>query len=319
MSRIILGIDVAKKTLDVALIADERTLIKQFANSPAGFNLLAAWLESLHLSAIDVCLEATGSYGEAVALFLHEQGHRVAVVNPLRIKGYAQSKLQRQKTDRTDARLIASFCLSQEPAQWFPPSPEVRHLQALMRRIEALEEMLQAELNRLSAAPPEVQPSLQRIIDTLHREIKKLQEQVRQHIDQFPDLKEQSRLLQTIPGIGERTANLLLSEIEFERYSSARSIAAQAGVTPRKRQSGTSLKQTSLSKLGNARLRKALYFPAIVARQHNEIVKEFAKRLKKRGKTPMQIVCAAIRKLLHIAFGVLKHKRPFDSSLAFSA
>ena len=125
--------------------------------------------------------------------------------------------------------------------------------------------------------------------------------------------------MQTIPGIGARTANLLLSEVEFDRYDSARAIAAQAGVTPRKKQSGTSLKQTSLSKLGNARIRRALYFPAIVARQHNEIVKEFAKRLKKNGKTPMQIVCAAMRKLLHIAFGVLKHKRAFDASLAFSA
>jgi transposase len=132
-------------------------------------------------------------------------------------------------------------------------------------------------------------------------------------------LKEQSELLQTIPGIGKRTAHLLLAEIEFKRYDSARQIAAQAGVTPRWRQSGTSLKQTALSKLGNARLRKALYFPAIVARQHNEIIREFASRLKKRGKTPMQIVCAAMRKLLHIAFGVLKHKRAFDSSLAVTA
>ncbi|MFH4201980.1 IS110 family transposase, partial [Acinetobacter baumannii] len=86
--------------------------------------------------------------------------------------------------------------------------------------------------------------------------------QIKEHINQNPDLKEQSQLLQTIPGIGERTANLLLSEIEFERFESARQIAAQAGVTPRRRQSGTSLKQTALSKLGNARLRKSLYFPA---------------------------------------------------------
>jgi transposase len=133
-------------------------------------------------------------------------------------------------------------------------------------------------------------------------------------------LKAQSELLETIPGIGRRTAHLLLGEIEFERFDSARSLAAQAGVTPRKRQSGTSLKQTSLSKLGNARIRRALYFPAITAKQHNEIIKEFANRLKKKnGKTPMQIVCAAMRKLLHIAFGVLKHKRAFDASLAFSA
>jgi transposase len=319
MTQIVLGIDVSKRTLDVALIFGARTLCKQFKNSTDGFRSLADWLASLEIKQVHACLEATGIYGEAVALFLHECGHLVSVVNPLRIKGYAQSNMQRNKTDRLDARLIADFCQTQKPESWQPPSAEVKYLQSLVRRVEVLEEMLQAEENRLTNAAPQIKSSIERIITLIKEEIGELEQQIKQHISQNSNLKEQSELLQTIPGIGARTANLLLSEIEFERYSSARSIAAQAGVTPRKRQSGTSLKQTSLSKLGNARLRKALYFPAIVARQHNEIVKEFAKRLKKNGKTPMQIVCAAMRKLLHIAFGVLKHKRAFDASLAFSA
>lgn len=319
MAKIVLGIDVSKKTLDVALIFDNRTLCKQFKNSLEGFKLLAAWLESLQITRVHACLEATGTYSGAVALFLHEQGHRVSVVNPLRIKGYAQSNMQRNKTDRLDARLIADFCQTQKPESWQPPSAAVKHLQSLVRRVEVLEEMLQAEENRLTNAAPQIKSSIERIITLIKEEVSEIERQIKQHISQNPNLKEQSELLQTIPGIGARTANLLLAEIEFERYSSARSIAAQAGVTPRKRQSGTSLKQTGLSKLGNARLRKALYFPAIVARQHNEIVKEFAECLKKNGKTPMQIVCAAMRKLLHIAFGVLKHKRAFDASLAFSA
>lgn len=319
MSKIVLGIDVSKKTLDTALIFDNRTFSKQFQNSSEGFKLLAAWLASLHVTEVHACLEATGIYGEAVALFLHESGHRVSVVNPLRIKGFAQSNMQRNKTDRLDARLIASFCLTQEPDRWLPPSAEVKHLQMLIRRIETLEEMRQAEENRLANAASEVQSSIERMITLLKDEIIQLEKQIKEHIDRHPNLKEQSRLLQTIPGIGSRTAQLLLAEVEFERYNSARAVAAQAGVTPRKKQSGTSLKQTSLSKLGNARIRRALYFPAIVARRHNEIVKKFAERLKKKGKAPMQIVCAAMRKLLHIAFGVLKHKCAFDSSLAFSA
>lgn len=319
MGEIVLGIDVSKKTLDACLIFDNRTLSKQFQNSPVGFNLLAAWLASLQIKQVHACLEATGAYSEAAALFLHSMGHLVSVVNPLRIKGYAQSNMQRNKTDRLDARMIASFCSTQEPERWQPPSVEVKHLQALIRRLEVLEEMLQAEENRLANAAPEIKPSIERMRGLLKEEIKELERQIKQHIDKHPNLKEQSELLQTIPGIGRRTANLLLSEIEFERYSSARSIAAQAGVTPRKRQSGTCLKQTSLSKLGNARIRRALYFPAITAKQHNEIIKEFAKRLKKNGKTPMQIVCAAMRKLLHIAFGVLKHKRAFDVAWAFTA
>lgn len=319
MSEIVLGIDVSKKTLDTCLIFEGRTLSKQFKNSVEGFQSLAAWLASLRVAEVHVCLEATGIYGEAVALFLYSRGHLVSIVNPLRIKGYAQSNMQRNKTDRLDARLIASFCLTQKPESWQPPSAEVQHLQSLVRRIDVLEEMRQAEQNRLANAAPEIKSSVERMIRLLEAEIKELEQQIKRHVDRHPNLKEQSELLQTIPGIGSRTANLLLAEIEFERFHSARSLAAQAGVTPRKRQSGTSLKQTSLSKLGNARIRRALYFPAIVARQHNEIIKEFASRLQKRGKTPMQIVCAAMRKLLHIAFGVLKHKQAFDASLAFSA
>lgn len=320
MSQAVLGtIDVSQKTLDAALVVNGKTLSKQFKNCAEGFESLAEWRTSLPVTEVHACLEATGVYSEAVALFLHERGDRVSIVNPLRIKGYAQSNLRRNKTDRLDARLIAQFCQTQEPAAWRPPTPAVRHLQALVRRIETLEEMQQAEENRLANAAIEVRPSVERMTALLKQEIAELEEQIKNHVNRHPELKEQSELLQTIPGIGEKTANLLLSEIEFARYDSARSIAAQAGVVPRHRQSGTSLKQSGLSKLGNARLRKALYFPAIVAKQHNAIIKEFAERLKQSGKTPMQVVCAAMRKLLHIAFGVLKHKRAFDASLAFSA
>ena len=130
MVKIVLGIDVSKKTLDAALIFDNRTISKQFKNSLEGFKSLAAWLASLQITRVHACLEATGTYSEAVALFLHEQGHQVSVVNPLRIKGYAQSNMQRNKTDRLDARLIADFCQTKKPDEWKPPSVEVKHLQS---------------------------------------------------------------------------------------------------------------------------------------------------------------------------------------------
>ncbi len=149
MSEIILGIDVSKKTLDAALIFENRILCKQFQNSCDGFKELAAWFAFLKITCVHACLEATGVYGEAIALFLHESGHLVSVVNPLRIKGYAQSNMQRNKTDRLDARLIASFCQTQKPDAWQPPSEEVKQLQSLVRRVEVLAEMLQAEENRL--------------------------------------------------------------------------------------------------------------------------------------------------------------------------
>ena len=319
MSKNILGIDIAKLKIDVALIFESKIFTSQFNNSPKGFKLLNGWLKSLHISEVHACLEATGTYGAGVANFLHEAGHQVSVVNPLSIKGYAVSKMQRNKTDKADSRLIADYCLTQNPVQWFPPTPSVIELQALTRRIEVLQEMLQAEKNRLEVSPAKTKPSLKRIIKTFENEIENLKKSIKDDINENPDLKEQAKLLQTIPGIGEKTAQLLLSEIEFSRYDSARQVAAYAGVTPKRAESGTSLKKTNLSKLGNGRIRKGLYFPAIVATQHNNIIKEFATRLEKNGKTSMQIVCASMRKLLHIAFGVLKHKSPFNPNMTFSS
>lgn len=319
LSNNILGIDVSKRTLDVALLFNNKTLTKKFDNSEKGFRLLQGWLSSLHIEQVHACLEATGAYGDAVAEFLFEKKHLVSIVNPMRIKGYAKSKMQRNKTDKTDARLIAAFCRTQHPALWKPFSPEIKYLQSLTRRIETLEQMLQMEKNRLDTANREIKPSIRRIIKQLETEIEKVKVLIKDHFDDHPDLKEQSDLLKTIPGISDKTAQLLLSELEFACFDQARQVAAIAGLTPSQRRSGTSLDQTSLSKLGNVRIRKALYFPAIVAKKHNQVIKEFAKRLEKRGKRPKQIICAAMRKLLHIAFGVLKNKRPFNPSLAFSA
>ena len=186
MSKHVLGIDVAKLKLDVALVSAGKTRTKKFDNSPQGFQLLQTWLTSLHLTQVHACLEATGTYGEAVTHFLHAAGHLVSVVNPFSIKGYAASKMQRNKTDKADARLIADFCLTQNPDRWFPPTPQVVELQALTRRIEMLEEMLQMEKNRLDVAPAKTKPSIRRIIKTLSREIENLNANIKDHINQNP-------------------------------------------------------------------------------------------------------------------------------------
>ena len=319
LSTFILGIDVSKKKLDVVLLLDNKTLTKKFDNTEKGFRLLAGWLRSLHLEQVHACLEATGSYSDAAAEFLFEKGHQVSIVNPLQIKGYAQSSLKRNKTDRSDARLIADFCRTQNPVLWKPFPPEIKYLQSLTRRIETLQEMLQMERNRLHTANRQVAPSIKRVIIQLEKEIGAIESLIKDHLDNNPDLKRQQELLKTIPGISDKTANLLLSELEFSRFDNARQVAAMCGVTPGKRRSGTSLNQTSVSKIGSSRIRQGLYFPAIVAKQHNKIIKEFAKRLEKNGKTPKQIICAAMRKLLHIAFGVLKHKTSFNPNVAVPA
>src|SRR5436190_4115615 len=132
----VLGIDIAKAKFDVALRApDGRVRRKSCANTPAGFRDLEAWLRRQEVTRVHACLEATGTYGEALATWLYDAGHRVSVVNPLVIHAFAASQLSRTKTDRTDAALIARFCATQDPSLWTPTPREIRELQALVRRL----------------------------------------------------------------------------------------------------------------------------------------------------------------------------------------
>jgi transposase len=320
MSKTVLGNDISKKKMDTLLVLNDKPLKKIFENTPKGFKLLDGWLRSLKVEKdVHICLEATGPYSEPLAQFLYEKGYRVSMVNPKAVHEFGKAQLRRNKTDAADARLIADFCLAMKPRDWHPLPPEAKHLQALTRRIESLDQIRLAEKNRLKeSAPPEVRPSLRRVIRGIEKEIDRIEKLIKEHIDNNPNLKEQNDLLRSIPGIGEKTAPLLLGELEFSAFPSARSVAAFAGLTPRKDQTGTSVDRTRLSKLGSSRLRKALYFPAITALKHNEIIKSLANRLSQRGKRPKEVICAAMRKLLHIAFGVLKHHRPFDPNLAFN-
>jgi transposase len=254
---------------------------------------------------------------------LHAAGHVVSVVNPAAIKAYAQSCLSRTKTDRVDAALIAGFCAERRPPVWHPPEREVLELQALVRRLESLVEMRTMEENRLSSGitVEVVRASVEELIAHLSEQIKKTESLIRNHIDNHPRLKRQRELLDSIPGIAETTAATLLAEVpDISQYKSARQVAAFAGLVPRERQSGSSVRgRVRLSKIGNARLRKALYFPAVTALRCSPFFQQWAEGLRQRGKSKMAVIGAAMRKLVHLAYGVLKTGKPFDPEWAKTA
>ncbi len=319
-----LGIDISKLKFDICLSRQGgKFRHKVFPNSPTGFSQLSAWLIKYKVERVHACMEATGTYGEALAANLHDAGHVVSVVNPAAIKAYGQSRLSRTKTDKADATLIAQFCSERQPPQWQPLPAEIRELQALVRRLDALLEMRQMEANRLevSAAATAVRESLVGHLAFLDEEVATTEKLIRTHIGNHQGLLEQHDLLVTIPGIGSTTAAKILGEIlDVKLYESARQLAAFAGLVPRLHESGSSIKRKArLSKTGAPRLRKALYFPAIVAIKHNPRIRALAERLKERGKCPMQIIGAAMRKLVHIAYGVLRSGRPFNPELAKTA
>jgi transposase len=312
-----LGLDIAKLTFHACLVRESGKLRhRAFANSAAGFSQLSEWLEKQGAGHIHACMEATGTYYEALASSLHQQGHAVSVVNPAAVKDYARSRLSRTKNDRVDATLLAGFCAERRPALWAPPAPELRELQALVRRLDSLIEMRTMEENRLSSGVmvTAVRSSLEESIAYLTEQIKKTEALIRSSIDRHPGLRHQRELLDSIPGIGEATAAVLLAEVpDLKQYGSARKVAALAGLVPRERQSGSSVRgRVRLSKIGNSRLRKALYFPAITALRCSPFFQAWAEGLRQRGKSKMAVIGAAMRKLIHLAYGVLKTGRPFD-------
>lgn len=309
-----LGIDVSKDSFHGELSLEGKLRHRKFANRQPGFVELSNWLVKHKVEQVHICLEATGCYSEPLALYLYEQGHLVSVVNPAQIKAFGRSELLRNKDDRPDAGLIRRFCEKQQPPAWTPLPGHLRELQALTRHLENLQETKQQQLNRLEGTNAKVVvKSLRKLVTHLEAEIARTELQIEKHIDNHPDLKQQSQLLASIPGIGERTAAKLLAEIDdVKQFRSARQLAAFAGLTPKNSRSGTIRGRTKLSKIGSSRLRKALFFPALVAKRHNPIVRAFCQRLRDHGKNKMQIVGAAMRKLIHIVFGVLKSGQEFN-------
>jgi len=309
-----LGIDISKRKFDVALLRDGKLKHKSFSNDRKGYDSLVEWIR--HHDGVDahICMEATGVYGEPLAEHLHDVGFRISIVNPARVKGFAQSELVRTKTDKADAGLIARFCAAMTPELWEPTLKKVRQLRDLVRRLEALIEMRQQERNRLEAATGVVSQQLQQHIEYLDDAIKETKRLINKHIDDDSDMRENKRLLESIPGIGEATIHVILSEFsDINRFKNAKALSAFLGVAPRIRESGSSLRgRGMMSKMGRSALRKAFFMPALVALRYNPILKELKERLLAAGKPKMAIVGAAQRKLAHIIYGVLKHRTPFE-------
>jgi transposase len=313
----ILGIDVSKLKLDVALrLPDGKIRSKVLDNRPEGFEALLAFLQQQEVVHLHACLEATGTYWEAVAEFLVDRGVTVSVVNPAQIKAFGAARLRRTKTDKVDAKLIADFCANQHPDAWQPPSPAVRELRALIARRNALDAMRTQEKNRLSVASESVRGGIEAHLAYLEKAIREIDETIRQRIDDDPDLKKQQALLESIPGLGDKTIPVLLAYYGDARFNTAKQAAAFAGLDPRQHESGSSVRgKPRLSKVGHASLRKALYMPAMVTMTRTAWGRAFRDRLAATGKPPMVIIGALMRKLVHIAFGVLKSGKPFDPTL----
>lgn len=326
LERVVLGVDVSKLKLDVALLVQGKVKNKVVENRLAGYQALGQWLEKqgVALEGLVVCMESTGPYSEPAALALIDMGMTVSVVNPARVKGFAQSQLVRNKNDRVDAALLARFAALMQPEPWQAPPREYRELRAWVDRLASLKDIHQQERNRLEAHQLAKQSALianvQTHLDWLQKQIEQLEKDIDDHIDHHPDLAKDTDLMSSIPGLGRVTAAKVLAYAgDIRRFNSAKALAAFAGLTPRQRQSGTSVAgRTVISRSGHKSLRTALYMPGLVARRHNQPLAEFGNRLANAGMAKKAVIGAVMRKLIHLIYGVITSGKPFDPTLARS-
>lgn len=313
----ILGIDIAKQKFDVALILKDKFKSKVFQNTPEGFAALSQWLAQHGVSQVHACMEATGVYWEALAEYLTDSSHQVSVVNPAQIAAYGKSVLQRGKTDVQDARLIARFCERERPKVWQAAPLAQRQLLLLVRQFKHVNDCLYVERNRVETAALVVEPSIQAMIAFLEQESKRLEKRINDHIDQNPTLKRNQQLLDSIPGVGDKTAPWLLAYLgDGQRFGRGKQAAAFAGLSPSPCQSGSSVQgKCRISKTGHTDLRRILYMPALATYGRKNAFQPFIARLTAAGKAPMSIIVALMRKILTIAQAVLRSQQPFNPEL----
>lgn len=312
-----LGVDVSKEKLDCCLLrdaGDTKRKLKKVANSPEGLATLVSSMEKegIRPDELHVIMEGTGVYHQLAAETLCDAGMTVSIANPAQVKDFGRGMAVRTKNDTKDSFVLARYGALLKPAAWIPPPLEARQLQAFVAREDAIKKDLQREQNRkeksvIGRAPADVLTSIDETIGFFNEQLVAIRKKIKAHIDRHPGLKEDMNLLTSIPGVGPETGHHMLAVMHTHQFRSAEQLAAYLGLAPVERQSGTSVHaRPKLSKAGPRTLRAALYMPAVTALTWNPHIRALKERLSAKGKTPMAIVGAAMRKLVHLCFGVLK-------------
>jgi transposase len=320
MKKFSLGVDLSARDFVVALWFDAKRQLKEaFPNTLVGFRQLGRWLARHNVGSVRVGLECTNTYHQSLALWLHEQGHEVYLLNPERTSLYARALGQGNKTDPADAVTIATYVALHELSQWTPPPPEQIELLALTRVRADLLTQRQQLANQLRTAHLVAQPFLNAAIKAIDAQIAAIIQQLKALLRAYPHLDKKVRRVMTIKGIGWLTAVIAIAELPpIDEHTDARTICAWAGLVPRRWQSGKTELPARLSRKGNHHLRNALFMPALVAKRHNPLLCSFAQSLQQRGKRPGAIIGAVSHKLLRIIVGVLKSDSDFDPNWAFN-
>ncbi len=315
------GIDVGAAELFLVIRKNAVSMKAQaFANTPADRQRLVKRLSKF--PGVTVCLETTGVYHLDLALALADAGVHLMVLNPKASHNFAKVLLRNSKTDAVDADTLTQYAERMPYQPWVRPTNEALELRAFSRRINALTKDKAATKNQLHAlafspeTPKAVLRDLKLSIAQLEKRIASLSAEAKTFILAHPALAQPFALLLTVKGIGDTSAIALLGELMLLPAGlTHKQWVKFAGLDPRHFKSGTSVdKRARISKAGNRYIRQALYMPALSAKAHDPHVKGFFEHLIANGKTPLQGVCAVMRKLLHAIHGMFANNQPFDNS-----
>lgn len=315
MSTIVIGVDVSKKTLDLAWEEAGKTLYFKTSNDGIGFkDIMKKCPQSSHF-----VMEATGVYHSCFATAMHSKSYLVSVVNPLVIKRFSDMKLRRAKTDKADAHLISDFGRLTSPDLWTPPAIELLEMEQLLTLSEKIITQKQSLLNQLEAFSSSSVIS-KKAVSTINKTVKVLEKEVKNINTEIERIAKENysrelEILVSIPGIGNKTAiNLLVSSRNFKEFRNGRNLCSFLGITPQISQSGTSINSRgNISKMGQARARKLLYMCALTAMSKNEGCRLMYTRFMEKGKPAKVALVAIMAKLVRQAVAMIKADQLFSS------
>jgi len=303
----VIGIDISKASFDVSFEKSNGSFYhEKFSNDAKGFKSFRKLL-----LADDHCvMEASGPYYLKLAHYLFEEQIRISVVNPLQIKHFVRMRMIKAKTDKKDAQMISLYGKMEQPDLWVPGDKLINSLQHINTAIEGLHKQASILNNQLEAFNqiPQVDKELIKVLRGLLRSVKAKISKLEDCMAEITltHYKDTFLALKSIPGIGEKTAMMLIAITNnFSKFNSSKKLSAYVGLTPRIFESGTSVKgKGHITKMGNRHLRKLLYMCAWSAKHHNQHCIQMYERLHQNGKPEKVIKIAIANKLLRQAYAV---------------
>jgi transposase len=322
------GIDVSKDKFQACF--SQRQIDKPFRImsshsypcTESGFADFTLWVEKYRQEGVELhfLMEATGVYYETLAYYLQAKAYRVTVLLANKVKAFAKTLEHRSKTDVIDAKVMAQMSLERELPLWTPPSPKMLLIKRLCRERMAYLAEKTSIANRLHAQNYSYSPNPQSLersqafIDFIDEKVQEIQIELKKIIESDPDIKERFDKVCTIKGVSLITAATIIGETNgFTLFENKAQVVRYAGYDVKEFESGDSVKKdTRISKQGNGRIRKALYFPALGIVKSNEVFRDLYTRVVSTTSIKMKAYVAVQRKLLVLIYTLYKKNVAFD-------